>query len=120
MIGKQLKELREQRHLTQLELAQSLRITRSALSLYELDKRDPDTTLLTQIADFFNVSTDYLLGRNKTSENKAKVSPSFEDIELLNDESKKDLKKYIELLKIKDMKEKNEKDKQSGRSRSSE
>ena len=64
MLGERLATLRKNKGLTQEELAPILNITRSALSLYELNKRDPDTNTLKRIADYFNVTTDYLLGRN--------------------------------------------------------
>lgn len=43
MIGKRIAELRKEKGMTQEELAKALNITRSALSLYEIEKRDPDT-----------------------------------------------------------------------------
>lgn len=76
--GKRLKLLRENKGLTQKELAENLNINRSRLSLYELDEREPDQQLTIQIAAYFGVSTDYLLG-NKISAN----DPSREIAELL-------------------------------------
>lgn len=63
MFTKRLTALRNQHKLTQKELAEKLNIGRSALSLYEIGQREPDLQLLCQMADFFQVSTDYLLGR---------------------------------------------------------
>ncbi|MCJ8014401.1 helix-turn-helix transcriptional regulator [Paenibacillus sp. KQZ6P-2] len=56
-------ELRDQRGWTQEELAQSLGITRAALSHYEKNRRKPDFEILTKLADKFEVSIDYLIGR---------------------------------------------------------
>ena len=61
MIGKRLKELREDKGLKQEELAKYLSISPSAIGMYETNKREPNDNILLQIADFFNVSTDYLL-----------------------------------------------------------
>lgn len=61
--GKRLKELRERKSMTQQELADALKINRSRLSLYEIDDRQPDHQLTVEIANFFEVTTDYLLGR---------------------------------------------------------
>jgi len=61
--GERLKRLREERDLTQLELAKILNIANSTLSLYESGKRHPDFETLQKIAKFFNVTTDFLLGR---------------------------------------------------------
>jgi transcriptional regulator with XRE-family HTH domain len=58
-----LRDLREDSDLTQDELAKSLQITRSALANYENDLREPDIRLLIKIADFFNVTLDYLVCR---------------------------------------------------------
>ncbi|OFV68910.1 helix-turn-helix domain-containing protein [Acetobacterium wieringae] len=63
MIGERLKNLRKNMGYTQDDLAEKLSISRSSLSLYEIDKRDPDSETFNKIADFFNVSLDYLNGR---------------------------------------------------------
>ncbi|MFB9278538.1 helix-turn-helix domain-containing protein [Cohnella cellulosilytica] len=62
-IGSRLAFLRDQRGLTQEELAASLGISRAALSHYEKSRREPDTETLGKIADLFQVSIDYLVGR---------------------------------------------------------
>ena len=59
-----LKNLREEKRMTQAELSKDLEISPSAIGMYEQGRRFPDQTILTKIADFFDVSTDYLLGRN--------------------------------------------------------
>ena len=60
---KRLKHLRTINHLTQLELANMLNIERSILSSYETGRRYPTLVILIRIADVFDVSVDYLLGR---------------------------------------------------------
>lgn len=62
MFKKRLISLRKSRKLTQIELAKMLGISRGALSMYEIGQREPDLATLQRIADFFSVSTDYLLG----------------------------------------------------------
>ncbi|WKV09410.1 helix-turn-helix transcriptional regulator [Thermoanaerobacterium sp. CMT5567-10] len=61
--GKRFKTLRLEKNLTQAELAKILSIGESTISFYESDKREPDYETLQKIADFFDVSVDYLLGR---------------------------------------------------------
>lgn len=61
--SKRLKLLREQKGLTQEELAAILNISRSALSLWEIGKREPNQETLRFLAEYFGVSIDYLLGR---------------------------------------------------------
>lgn len=57
-----LKKLRVQRGLSQRELAESISIDRSMISLYENDHREIPTSTAKLIANYFNVSVDYLLG----------------------------------------------------------
>lgn len=63
-LGGRIAGLRENTRLTQEELADKIGITRAALSHYEKDRREPDYETLKKIADFFNVTTDYLLGHS--------------------------------------------------------
>lgn len=58
-----LKLLRKQKHMSQLSLAMKLNTTQMSISLYETGKREPDLKTLILIADFFDVSIDYLLER---------------------------------------------------------
>lgn len=57
-----LVQLRKKRKLTQAELADRVGITRSALSQYEIGSRSPDYEIVQRIANFFDVSIDYLVG----------------------------------------------------------
>lgn len=67
-IGNRIAELRDARALTQEQLATTLGISRAALSHYEKNRRQPDFDTLIKLADEFNVSVDYLLGRTKRPE----------------------------------------------------
>ena len=60
--GNNLKKLRIQEGLTQQQLADKLRITKSVVSYYELSQRCPSPEVLTKLASIFHVTTDYLLG----------------------------------------------------------
>ncbi|MFZ5612793.1 MAG: helix-turn-helix domain-containing protein [Bacillota bacterium] len=57
-----MKELRESRGLTQQALGDALNIGKSAIALYETEKRQPDPDTLKKLAVFFHCSVDYLLG----------------------------------------------------------
>jgi len=61
--GERISQLREQHHLTQEELANKLSISRASLSHYEKNRRVPDYEVLDRIADIFQVTVDYLIGR---------------------------------------------------------
>ena len=60
---KRLKELRKQRNLTQKDLAKILGVYPQSVGYYENNINKPDPDMLIKIADYFQVSVDYLLGR---------------------------------------------------------
>lgn len=60
-----LRNLRKNNHLTQDELANKLKISKSAISMYENGNRTPDFETLELIADFFNVNLSYLIGEEQ-------------------------------------------------------
>lgn len=62
-----LKALRESKKITQSQLGEYLGAKKSAISLWESGKRQPDQETLVRIATFFNVTVDYLLGRDPTT-----------------------------------------------------
>ncbi|KMY62993.1 transcriptional repressor of PBSX s [Geobacillus stearothermophilus] len=63
MLGDRLRKLRQEKKLTQEELGKKINVTKVSISGYENGNRTPDTETLQKLADFFNVTTDYLLGR---------------------------------------------------------
>lgn len=62
MLNENIKQLRKEHRLTQMELAKKLGISTSAIGMYEQGRREPDIKILTQMAEIFGVSTDILLG----------------------------------------------------------
>lgn len=62
-LGEQLKKLRTDRGITQLELAKALQVSPQAISRWENGQALPDISLLPELADFFSVSIDALMGR---------------------------------------------------------
>ncbi|MDU4599522.1 helix-turn-helix domain-containing protein [Clostridium sporogenes] len=66
--GSRLHALREDNDLTSIELSEILNITARALNYYENDMREPSFPLLVKMADYFNVSLDYLLCRTNKLE----------------------------------------------------
>lgn len=63
-IGQRIKSLRLKYNMTGNELGARLNVTRNAVSQWETDKRIPTSQMLSELAKLFNVSTDYLLGRD--------------------------------------------------------
>lgn len=62
--SQRLRDLRARESYTQQELADKANIARSTLAMYEQGHRKPDFEILDTLADFFDVSFDYLLGRS--------------------------------------------------------
>jgi transcriptional regulator with XRE-family HTH domain len=56
-----LKQLRKQRGMTQTEVAAAIGVTRSVVSLYETEMRQPSPDMIVALARLYGVSTDYLL-----------------------------------------------------------
>lgn len=65
-----LKELRKQHNITQLKLAMDLGLNQNAISRYENGEREADYKTLIKLANYFDVSIDYLLERTNNPERK--------------------------------------------------
>ena len=63
MFAIRMKNLRKSRELNQVQLAEKLGVKKQSISNWENDNIMPSIDMLIKIADFFHVSTDYLLGR---------------------------------------------------------
>lgn len=62
MMGTRIKDLRKKHKITQMELSEYLNISQSTLALYESKKRAVSVDIIIKLSQFFNVTTDYLLG----------------------------------------------------------
>ncbi len=67
--GQRLRRLREERDITQIDLAKALSLANSTISQYEANRRTPDPEILRRVADYFGVSVDYLLCRTDNPHN---------------------------------------------------
>ena len=79
-IGNILKQLRESRKLSMANVANSLGVSLSAYQKYENNTRDVSTVLLNKLADFYGVTTDYLLGREPAVNPLAMLNISVKEI----------------------------------------
>lgn len=83
MLSEKLSELRKKRGLSQTEVAKKIGIPRTTFSGYENGNREPDYDTLKLLADFFEVSTDYLLGRTDNPNSDISIAydtgPKYED-----------------------------------------
>lgn len=69
ILGERLKKLRMQKEKLQKDIANYLSITTSAYGYYERGERQPNPEMLLKLAEYFNVTTDYLLGRTDIPNN---------------------------------------------------
>ncbi len=105
--GETLRELREEKGLTQRELGRIINISDRVIGYYEANNRFPkDEYVLKQLADLFGVSLDYLVGRtNKRMplEEYIAESPEAYDIQLkdLPSEAIQRVKEYVDLMRLK-------------------
>ncbi len=65
IFGKRLRELRKEKEMGQVELAGELHVSKSIISLWENGLREPTLSYLIAIADYFEVTVDYLVGRKE-------------------------------------------------------
>jgi transcriptional regulator with XRE-family HTH domain len=93
-----LRELRTNAKKTQVDMAKFLGVTRQGYGSYENEITEPDNNTLLKLADYFDVSTDYLLGRtdNPLTENKmnrvlntAQINDAETTIHLLEEEARR-------------------------------
>lgn len=106
MIGIRLKELRSATNKTQADVASYLGISRASYSHFENDRNEPDNITLSKLADYFNVTTDYLLGRevkqpaNNSRNEKADLVAAHIDDDVTESEMKQ-ITDFIDFLKSK-------------------
>lgn len=80
-----LKQLRLERQLTQAGLAQALDVAQTTVSSWERGEKSPDPDTLIRLANFYNVSVDYLLGRENKKETPSPASMLGKDAQKLLD-----------------------------------
>src|SRR5699024_1312543 len=102
-IGYRISELRKQAGMSQFQLAKVLDIATSTLGMYETGKREPSLKVMNRIANYFNVTTDYLLGRPEKKDDDTKTA-DIEDLDKMIDNArsfggKKMTENYIEIIK---------------------
>lgn len=104
MLPERLKKLRIEAGLTQKELAKIIQTSQQNIGFYEKGERQPKNDTLTKLADFFNVSIDYLLGKTDKKDNDLKKAEflfrsAVEDLELTEEQQeifKQEINNFIE------------------------
>lgn len=93
ILGKRLKEARENKRLTQIEASKKLGISNGTLSGYERNYRDPDTSILEKMAELYEVQIDWLLGR--TDKKEPELNSQLPE---LTEKDEKDIAKELERM----------------------
>lgn len=83
IVGERLRELRKEKHITLEKMAKDFNTTSVSISRYESSMRQPKGQTINKLADYFQVSTDYLMGRT-------------DDRTPLTDDGRNDVKKTID------------------------
>jgi transcriptional regulator with XRE-family HTH domain len=107
--GQRLKRLREEKELSQQELAKLFSLSQSTIAYYELDKKQPSQKTLQRLAEFFGCTVDYILGRtdirnpDQPDEDIVAFLRAAED---LTEDEKREVLAYIEFRKAQRRKKK--------------
>lgn len=96
LIKERLKKLREEKGIFQKDLAEQLHITRATIATYETGKSLPSLDVVIKYANFFDCSTDYILGR--TDERNLKLTKG-DEIEIVHNKDMIVQEAAVELLK---------------------
>jgi len=81
-----LRSLRKEKKLTQAKLAEKIGVSKVTISEYESGDKTPKVSVLQNIADYFEVSTDYLLGRSPFTQTEEELLHNLDmDLEQLKD-----------------------------------
>lgn len=80
MFAERLKELRKDKNMTQVQLAEALGVSKGTVAMWEIGKREPNFETLNRLSDIFDKRIDYILGNSNDAS-----SPRFteEDIDQL-------------------------------------
>lgn len=100
MFSQKLKDLRKQYGLTQSQLANKLGLGVSTIGMYESDIRKPSYTVIKKIADYFNVTIDYLISddTNQDIEDTDELIAFAKNIKKLSPKQKEQIKSFINYI----------------------
>lgn len=98
MYGQNIAALRNQKGISQRQLAAELKISSGALGMYETEKREPDIKSMQKIADFFGVDITYIITGKLAADN----DPLLERVRSLSKESREEIEKFTSLLELKE------------------
>lgn len=102
MIGDRIRELRSAKRMSQTQLAKAIHVSQQAITKWETGKSEPSSSAIDSIANYFNVSSDYLLGRtsNKTPDRDLSKNQKLIAYSIGPDVSDEERRDIIEMVKI--------------------
>ncbi|MBJ7937857.1 MULTISPECIES: helix-turn-helix domain-containing protein [Bacillus cereus group] len=116
ILGDRIRHLRELNNLSQKKLADALGLTNTQLSRYERGERSPEPETIKLIADYFDVTTDYLHGRINNPNyshndfkdviNDSELGLWFKDIQNASPDKREELKRFWDFIKVNEKKNK--------------
>ena len=101
--GSRLRQLREDKGLTQEQLGKVLNVKKAAVSKYENETTSPDHATLCKLADFFDVTTDYLLGQTDIPMKSKDIVDKLVSDKELTDEELRRIQPAYEATKIRNL-----------------
>lgn len=104
MFANRLKSLRKEKKLTQTEFAKIIKVAPSTIGMYEVGSREPNIGTIKTIANFFNVSSDYLIGLSDIRESSHVILNNKEKSSILESipmEGKKELDMFLSYIEYK-------------------
>ena len=99
MLGNNIKELRKNKRMTQKDLAEAMRVSQQTVGAWETERAIPGADTLSDLADYFNVTTDYLLGRPEKKDDNAKTADIEDDDVIFTYEGRQIPKEDLELIR---------------------
>ena len=107
MKGNRIKQLREEKGLKQEELAKVLSVAPSTIGMYERDEREPNDSITLKLAEYFEVSTDYLLGKTDIRNIEHEFNFAYhKETEGLSDDEIREALEFYKMVKNRKNKEK--------------
>ena len=103
LFGDRLKKLRKEKNLTQTDIAEMFNISTNAVYSWEVGKSQPSIEIITELAQYFGVTTDYLLGFNQEDkDNIERLKIALKEAGMLNGENenmtKEDFEKALQIV----------------------
>lgn len=87
MIGQTIRDLRKEKRVSQTELAKIVGVSQTTVTAWETGKAEPSSSAVSNLADYFNVTTDYLLGRPEKKDDDSKPA-AVDDLDEMIDNAR--------------------------------